>query len=208
MFAAVRLGVGSARVCVIVNIVQGLQNLTAYAQWVHSSLMTCHLGHHVWLFFIALSIFAPLIASSSFCRGFISLGERSYVLEPCADRSDGTHWIYTAEHLNFAPGTCGHDFNTTYSSAHTDGSPFKAFSTRVRIIKHIFFLQLVNSQYVVCDFIFIQQRYTLRLGHGLNFRSLAFQPVFFLSFPNKSDRKIRQSREKVLAFSLLCSLNI
>uniref|UniRef100_A0AAX7SSC5 ADAM metallopeptidase domain 12 n=1 Tax=Astatotilapia calliptera TaxID=8154 RepID=A0AAX7SSC5_ASTCA len=107
MFAAVRLGVGSARVCVIVNIVQGLQNLTAYAQWVHSSLMTCHL------------------ASSSFCRGFISLGERSYVLEPCADRSDGTHWIYTAEHLNFAPGTCGHDFNTTYSSAHTDGSPFK-----------------------------------------------------------------------------------
>ncbi|KAL3967888.1 NLR family CARD domain-containing protein 3 [Sarotherodon galilaeus] len=63
-------------------------------------------------------------------KGFISLGERSYVLEPCADRSDGTHWIYTAEHLNFAPGTCGHDFNTTYSSAHTDGSPFKAFSTR------------------------------------------------------------------------------
>uniref|UniRef100_I3KGA8 ADAM metallopeptidase domain 12 n=1 Tax=Oreochromis niloticus TaxID=8128 RepID=I3KGA8_ORENI len=45
-----------------------------------------------------------------------------YVLEPCADRSDGTHWIYTAEHLNFAPGTCGHDFNTTYSSAHTDGT--------------------------------------------------------------------------------------
>lgn len=134
MFAAVRLGVGSVQVCVIVNIVQGLQNLTVYAQWVHSSLMTCHLGHRVWLFFIALSIFAPLIASSSFCRGFISLGERSYVLEPCADRSDGTHWIYTAEHLNFAPGTCGHDFNTTYSSAHTDGSPFKAFSTRVRII--------------------------------------------------------------------------
>lgn len=84
-------------------------------------------------FFIAVPMFEALIASPSFCRGFISLGERAYILEPRADRSDGTHWIYTAEHLSFAPGTCGHDLNTTYASAHSDGSPFGAFSTRVSI---------------------------------------------------------------------------
>ncbi|XP_022049875.1 disintegrin and metalloproteinase domain-containing protein 12 [Acanthochromis polyacanthus] len=63
-------------------------------------------------------------------KGFISLGGRSYVLEPRADHSDGTHWIYTAEHLNFAPGTCGHDFNISYPTSNADSSPFRAFSTR------------------------------------------------------------------------------
>uniref|UniRef100_A0A4W6F812 ADAM metallopeptidase domain 12 n=1 Tax=Lates calcarifer TaxID=8187 RepID=A0A4W6F812_LATCA len=48
-------------------------------------------------------------------------------MEPSADHSDGTHWIYTAEHLNFAPGTCGHDFNISYPTEHGDGSPFRAF---------------------------------------------------------------------------------
>ncbi|KAG7228054.1 hypothetical protein INR49_005676 [Caranx melampygus] len=63
-------------------------------------------------------------------KGFISLEGKSYVLEPSADHSDGTHWIYTAEHLNFSPGTCGHDFNISYPIEQTDGSPFRAFSTR------------------------------------------------------------------------------
>ncbi|KAJ4940212.1 hypothetical protein JOQ06_026521 [Pogonophryne albipinna] len=63
-------------------------------------------------------------------KGFITLEGKSYVLEPSADHSDGTHWIYTAEHLNFAPGTCGHDFNITYPIEHADSSPFRAFSTR------------------------------------------------------------------------------
>lgn len=157
------------------------------------------------IFFIALSIFAPLIASSSFCRGFISLGERSYVLEPCADRSDGTHWIYTAEHLNFAPGTCGHDFNTTYSSAHTDGSPFKAFSTRVRIIFS------TASKLSVCSMWFYFHSTKVHpIQTGVMVWTLDPGPfnLSFFFFPNKSDRKIRQSREKVLAFSLLCTSNI
>ncbi|XP_026171154.1 disintegrin and metalloproteinase domain-containing protein 12 isoform X1 [Mastacembelus armatus] len=63
-------------------------------------------------------------------KGFISLEGKSYVLEPSADHSDGTHWIYTAEHLNFAPGTCGHDFNISYPTGHADSSLFRAFSTR------------------------------------------------------------------------------
>ncbi|KAA8581418.1 hypothetical protein FQN60_002999, partial [Etheostoma spectabile] len=63
-------------------------------------------------------------------KGFITLEGKSYVLEPSADHSDGTHWIYTAEHLNFAPGTCGHEFNKSYPIDHADSSPFKAFGTR------------------------------------------------------------------------------
>uniref|UniRef100_A0A8D0AKW8 ADAM metallopeptidase domain 12 n=1 Tax=Sander lucioperca TaxID=283035 RepID=A0A8D0AKW8_SANLU len=55
----------------------------------------------------------------------ITLEGKSYVLEPSADHSDGTHWIYTAEHLNFAPGTCGHEFNISYPIEHADSSPFK-----------------------------------------------------------------------------------
>uniref|UniRef100_UPI003AAC84A6 disintegrin and metalloproteinase domain-containing protein 12 n=1 Tax=Centroberyx gerrardi TaxID=166262 RepID=UPI003AAC84A6 len=67
-------------------------------------------------------------------RGFISLEDRSYVLEPSADRANGTHWIYRAEHLNLAPGTCGHDFNISHPTEHSlnqaDSSPFRTFSTR------------------------------------------------------------------------------
>uniref|UniRef100_A0A8D0ANP3 ADAM metallopeptidase domain 12 n=1 Tax=Sander lucioperca TaxID=283035 RepID=A0A8D0ANP3_SANLU len=55
-------------------------------------------------------------------KGFITLEGKSYVLEPSADHSDGTHWIYTAEHLNFAPGTCGHEFNISYPIEHLHGN--------------------------------------------------------------------------------------
>uniref|UniRef100_A0A8C4E563 ADAM metallopeptidase domain 12 n=1 Tax=Dicentrarchus labrax TaxID=13489 RepID=A0A8C4E563_DICLA len=63
-------------------------------------------------------------------KGFISLEGKSYVLEPSADHSDGTHWIYTAEHLSFPPGTCGHDVNISYPIEYADSSPFRTFSTR------------------------------------------------------------------------------
>ncbi|XP_054898583.1 disintegrin and metalloproteinase domain-containing protein 12-like isoform X4 [Poeciliopsis prolifica] len=63
-------------------------------------------------------------------RGFIYLGGRSYMLEACANCPDGIHWIYSAEHLSFVPGTCGHGFNVSHPVLHTDSSPFKAFSTR------------------------------------------------------------------------------
>ncbi|XP_029384136.1 disintegrin and metalloproteinase domain-containing protein 12 isoform X2 [Echeneis naucrates] len=63
-------------------------------------------------------------------KGFISLEGKSYILEPSADHSDGTHWIYTAEHLSLAAGTCGHDFNISHPIEHPDSSPFKAFRNR------------------------------------------------------------------------------
>ncbi|MED6267127.1 hypothetical protein CHARACLAT_008928 [Characodon lateralis] len=73
-------------------------------------------------------------------KGFIYLGGRSYILEPCADCSDGIHRIYSAEHLNFVSGTCGHGFNISHPTLHTDSSPFKAFKTRVRIFIILFYL--------------------------------------------------------------------
>lgn len=71
------------------------------------------------------------------CRGFIALEGKYLVLEPTPGRSDGTHRIYSAEHLHLSTGTCGHGFNISSSSA-ADGSsegssPFRSFSSRVRV---------------------------------------------------------------------------
>ncbi|XP_034050390.1 disintegrin and metalloproteinase domain-containing protein 12-like [Thalassophryne amazonica] len=67
-------------------------------------------------------------------KGFISLEGRSYMLEPSTDHSDGTHWIYTVDHLSFVPGTCGHNINFSYaterSTNEADTSAFRTFSAR------------------------------------------------------------------------------
>ncbi|XP_037836939.1 disintegrin and metalloproteinase domain-containing protein 12-like isoform X2 [Kryptolebias marmoratus] len=70
------------------------------------------------------------LSSCAGIRGFVSLRGRSYMLEPCTDCSNGTHWIYSAEHLSFVSGTCGHGFNISSPALLTDSSPFKAFSSR------------------------------------------------------------------------------
>lgn len=71
------------------------------------------------------------------CRGLIVLEGKSLVLEPAPGRSDGTHRIYSAQHLSFSPGTCGHGFNISSFSAASgsvEGSgPFRSFSSRVRV---------------------------------------------------------------------------
>lgn len=67
-------------------------------------------------------------------KGFISFDDRAYVLEPSTEHTDGTHWIYAAEHLRLASGTCGHGFNISFPGEddlnHVESSPFRAFSTR------------------------------------------------------------------------------
>ncbi|XP_068161483.1 disintegrin and metalloproteinase domain-containing protein 12-like isoform X2 [Antennarius striatus] len=63
-------------------------------------------------------------------RGFISLGGRSYVLEPSADGADDTHWIYAARNLTLPPGACGHDVIGSRPTEYADGGPFRAFSSR------------------------------------------------------------------------------
>ncbi|KAK7918819.1 hypothetical protein WMY93_010103 [Mugilogobius chulae] len=83
----------------------------------------------------------------STCDGLklVSFAERSFVLEPSSDHTDGTHWVYSARHLQLSSGTCGHEsFNhssavstsyTSFSSTLTDldqeeSNVFRAFSTR------------------------------------------------------------------------------
>lgn len=66
-------------------------------------------------------------------RGFISLEDTSYVLEPSSDHADGAHWIYPAEHLRLTAGTCGHDFNISSSVEDAVSSPFRTFGSRVRV---------------------------------------------------------------------------
>uniref|UniRef100_A0AAV2LHQ5 Disintegrin and metalloproteinase domain-containing protein 12 n=1 Tax=Knipowitschia caucasica TaxID=637954 RepID=A0AAV2LHQ5_KNICA len=75
-------------------------------------------------------------------RGFLSLADRSFVLEPSSEHSDGTHWVYSAQHLQLPRGTCGHEglnmssrISSPSAPAHTDptqdqGNVFRAFSTR------------------------------------------------------------------------------
>ncbi|XP_075889613.1 disintegrin and metalloproteinase domain-containing protein 12 isoform X2 [Nelusetta ayraudi] len=67
-------------------------------------------------------------------KGFIALEGKYLVLEPTPGRSDGAHRVYSAEHLHFSTGTCGHGFNISSSPA-ADGSsegssPFRSFSSR------------------------------------------------------------------------------
>ncbi|KAK6293900.1 hypothetical protein J4Q44_G00000580 [Coregonus suidteri] len=78
------------------------------------------------------------LTTCSGLRGFISLENRSYVLEPSTDPSSGSHRIYRSEHLNLTPGSCGHGFNISLAPGDTQNthnqsdSPFRAFSTRHR----------------------------------------------------------------------------
>ncbi|KAJ8013613.1 hypothetical protein DPEC_G00031620 [Dallia pectoralis] len=76
------------------------------------------------------------LSACSGLRGFISLENESFILEPPADSSGGSpHRIYRSEHLNLTSGTCGHDFNMSQPSEdnhNQSDSPFRVFSTRHR----------------------------------------------------------------------------
>uniref|UniRef100_A0A8C7L5W8 ADAM metallopeptidase domain 12 n=1 Tax=Oncorhynchus kisutch TaxID=8019 RepID=A0A8C7L5W8_ONCKI len=64
-------------------------------------------------------------------RGFISLQNKTFILEPSLYQDNNKHIIYRGENLNLSPGTCGHGFNM--SSVTPDNhlrSPFRTFSTR------------------------------------------------------------------------------
>ncbi|XP_071247314.1 disintegrin and metalloproteinase domain-containing protein 12-like, partial [Salvelinus alpinus] len=78
------------------------------------------------------------LSTCSGLSGFISLENRSYVLEPSTDPSGGSHRIYRSEQLDLTPGSCGHGFNVslvrgdTQNTHNQSDSPFGAFSTRQR----------------------------------------------------------------------------
>ncbi|KAM9559068.1 disintegrin and metalloproteinase domain-containing protein 12 isoform 1-T1 [Salvelinus alpinus] len=71
------------------------------------------------------------LSTCSGLRGFISLENKTFILEPSLDQDNYTHIIYRGENLNLSSGTCGHGFNM--SSVTPDNhlrSPFRTFSTR------------------------------------------------------------------------------
>ncbi|XP_024280708.1 disintegrin and metalloproteinase domain-containing protein 12 isoform X1 [Oncorhynchus tshawytscha] len=71
------------------------------------------------------------LSTCSGLRGFISLQNKTFILEPSLYQDNNKHIIYRGENLNLSPGTCGHGFNM--SSVTPDNhlrSPFRTFSTR------------------------------------------------------------------------------
>ncbi|XP_018605131.1 disintegrin and metalloproteinase domain-containing protein 12 isoform X2 [Scleropages formosus] len=63
-------------------------------------------------------------------RGFLMLGNKTFVLEPAFNPDNGTHLIYRGEDLYLSPGTCGHGFNTSAFSLGKRGAPFGARNKR------------------------------------------------------------------------------
>lgn len=68
-----------------------------------------------------------------FCRGVISLENKTFVIEPASGGEGDAHFIYRAEHLRLAQGDCGHGFNmTSVPLGNHIRNPFQSFHTRVR----------------------------------------------------------------------------
>ncbi|XP_064173580.1 disintegrin and metalloproteinase domain-containing protein 12-like isoform X1 [Anguilla rostrata] len=63
-------------------------------------------------------------------RGFITLENKTLVLEPAFYPDNGTHLIYRGENLGSPLGTCGHGHNVSMAYPDNTGSLFRSFSTR------------------------------------------------------------------------------
>ncbi|CAB1343690.1 unnamed protein product, partial [Coregonus sp. 'balchen'] len=71
------------------------------------------------------------LSTCSGLRGFISLENKTFILEPSLYQDNNKHIIYRGENLNLSPGTCGHGFNMSSVSPNNHlRSPFRTFSTR------------------------------------------------------------------------------
>ncbi|RXM31391.1 hypothetical protein EOD39_7029 [Acipenser ruthenus] len=70
------------------------------------------------------------LSTCSGLRGFISLENKTYVLEPAEGATNGTHFIYRAENLSGPPGTCGHGFNISGITLDSTAKSFDAFNMR------------------------------------------------------------------------------
>ncbi|XP_030643273.1 disintegrin and metalloproteinase domain-containing protein 12 [Chanos chanos] len=63
-------------------------------------------------------------------RGFISLDNKTLMLEPAFEPDNGTHVIYRGENLQLNRGTCGHGHNTTAITSSNAGGPLQFFTSR------------------------------------------------------------------------------
>lgn len=72
-----------------------------------------------------------LSACSGLLRGFISLHNRTYIIEPGPGRDTANHFIYRGEELTLPSGSCGHLSNmSTSAPADTIKNPFQSFHSR------------------------------------------------------------------------------
>ncbi|XP_056147608.1 disintegrin and metalloproteinase domain-containing protein 12 [Lampris incognitus] len=71
------------------------------------------------------------LSACSGLRGFITLENKTFLIEPLSDADRSTHFIYQVGDLDLTPGSCGHGFNMSSiaSDSHLS-SPFQSFSTR------------------------------------------------------------------------------
>ncbi|XP_072293187.1 disintegrin and metalloproteinase domain-containing protein 12 isoform X2 [Eucyclogobius newberryi] len=70
-----------------------------------------------------------LSACSGLLRGFISLQNRTFIMEPAPGR-DTDHFIYRGEELTLSAGSCGHLSNISSPPHHPITNPFQSFHTR------------------------------------------------------------------------------
>ncbi|XP_054654875.1 disintegrin and metalloproteinase domain-containing protein 12 isoform X2 [Dunckerocampus dactyliophorus] len=71
------------------------------------------------------------VSACSGLRGFITLENKSFIIEPASGQETGVHFIYRAEELRLTQGDCGHGFNMS-SVAPEDHlkKPFQSFRNR------------------------------------------------------------------------------
>ncbi|XP_018552431.1 disintegrin and metalloproteinase domain-containing protein 12 isoform X2 [Lates calcarifer] len=64
-------------------------------------------------------------------RGFISLENKTFIIEPVSGQDASSHFIYRVEELRLTPGACGHGFNmSSVAPENHIKSPFQSFHTR------------------------------------------------------------------------------
>ncbi|KAK7901196.1 hypothetical protein WMY93_017965 [Mugilogobius chulae] len=74
-----------------------------------------------------------LSVCSGLLRGFISLQNKTFIMEPAPHRDSPDHFIYRGEELTLSAGSCGHLSNISSSSSpppHSIANPFQSFHTR------------------------------------------------------------------------------
>ncbi|XP_039625950.1 disintegrin and metalloproteinase domain-containing protein 12 isoform X2 [Polypterus senegalus] len=75
---------------------------------------------------------AVSLSTCSGFRGFISLENNSFILEPVKGAANGSHLIYRAEQLKFSQGTCGHNFNISDAFPERSKTVINMFSSRYK----------------------------------------------------------------------------
>lgn len=71
------------------------------------------------------------LSTCSGLRGFITLENKTFIIEPVPGHDTAAHFIYRVEELTLTPGACGHGFNMSSAGPKTHIiSPVQSFHSR------------------------------------------------------------------------------